>query len=346
MIENNDQRLPLISVVVPVRNEGPFIRRTLEYIAGQDYPADKLEIFVVDGFSEDGTREIVLEMSAADSRIKLLDNLVRLSSAGRNIGARAAKGELVIYIDGHVYIDGDQLLVNTVRLMREKKVEVLSRPQFLDTPDNNFMQQAISLARKSVIGHGRDSTIYTVKESYVDPTSSGASYHRNIFDRVGYFDENFDAAEDLDFNYRVASAGFKSFTSPELAVYYYPRTSLPGLFKQMKRYGTGRFRFVQKHPETLSAAMLAPTVLLVTLLGLLVASFWISIVPFATIAGAYLLTLLTASFAISAGCDWRFLPVLPAVFVTIHFGLAWGFLREAISSLFGRNGERHPEEKL
>ena len=123
--------------------------------------------------------------------------------------------------------------------------EALSRPQFLDTPENTFFQRAVSLARKSAVGHGLDSTIYTDKDMYVDPSSSGASYKKSVFDEVGYFDERFDACEDVEFNYRVHKSGRRSFTSLALAVYYYPRTGIRSLFKQMKRYGVGRMRLAR-----------------------------------------------------------------------------------------------------
>jgi len=74
---------------------------------------------------------------------------------------------------------------------------------------------------------------------YVNPTSAGASYKREVFDKVGYFDEQFDVGEDYEFNYRVAQTGYRAYTSLQLALYYYPRKSLGALFKQMTRYRTG-----------------------------------------------------------------------------------------------------------
>ncbi len=244
-------RYPHLSIVIPARNEERFITHTIGFLLNQDYPPDKLEILVVVADSVDRTEEVVKKIAAEEPRVKFLPNPYGLSSGARTIGAKEANGEIIVFIDGHVYIDNSQLLQNTVRLMEDKHVSILSRPQLLDTPNNSFLQRAISLARNSWIGHGRDSTIYSREDKYVDPGSSGASYRREVFDKVGYFDISFDACEDVEFNYRCAQAGFRSFTSLKLAVYYYPRTSLPGLFRQMSRYGTGRFRLALKHPKTL-----------------------------------------------------------------------------------------------
>jgi GT2 family glycosyltransferase len=206
------------------------------------------------------------------------------------------------------------------------------------------MQQAVSLARKSAIGHGLDSTIYTDREEYVDPTSSGACYRKEVIEQVGYFDEDFDAAEDVEFNYRVGKAGFESFTSPKLVVYYYPRPNLSSLFKQMKRYGTGRFRFVTKHPEAMSVGSLAPTVLVLALFTSFLALPLISVKPFIALFGFYLLILLAFSTFISVKRGSRFLLVLPPVFATIHFGLAWGFIMEAVRKVVRRSKSRGVKE--
>ena len=329
---------PIISVVIPIRNEEKFIAQTLDYIRKQDYPADKLEILVVDGRSTDRTRDIVQQIANQDSRVRLLDNPKQLSSSARNVGAKQSRGEIVTYIDGHIYIDNDQLLKNTAILMAEKEVSTLSRPQFLDTPHNTFFQKAVSLARKSPFGHGLDSTIYSKAEQFVDPTSSGASYKREVFDKAGYFDEDFDAAEDVEFNYRVGRAGFQSFTSPKLGVYYYPRNDLKSLFKQMARYGTGRFRFMKKHREAIASGALIPPLFFVGLALLivltLVTRFFAPLLEFSL--GLYILGCLISSAVIAMNHGVPYLFVLPQIYLAVHGGLAWGFVTEGFKTILAR----------
>ena len=328
----------MISVVAPIRNEEKFIARTLDFILNQNYPKDKLEILVVDGQSGDKTVEIVTNIILKDTRVKLLNNPQRLSSAARNIGAKAARGEIITFIDGHVYIDNDQLLKNTARLMIEKEVSALSRPQLLDTPENSFFQKAVAIARKSALGHGLDSTIYSMREEYVDPTSSGASYRLEVFEKVGYFNEAFDAAEDVEFNYRIGRAGFKSFTSPLLAVYYYPRTGLKSLFRQLTRYGVGRFRFLREHREAISSGALIPPLYYLGLVGLIVAALFINTIRpiLVAYAGIYVIGILIGSLNESIRHGFEYLCVLPAIYICIHGGLAWGFISEAVRTFFDK----------
>lgn len=326
---------PRITVVVPVRNEELFVARTIQSLLDQDYPPDRVEILVGVADSSDRTAEIVHEIEARDPRVKFFHNPLGISAAARTLGAQIATGDLVLYVDGHTWIDNDQIFKNTVRLMGEKGVSILSRPQFLDTPDNSFFQRAVSLARQSVIGHGPDSTIYTREEKYVDPASSGAAYKRDVFDRVGYFDTSFDACEDVEFNYRCSRAGFRSFTSMKLAVYYYPRSSPGALFRQMVRYGVGRFRFARKHPRSLSLGTLAPVFFTggLPLMGIL-GIFWPPAGALFLIAWlVYALAVLLSSVAIALRHGWEYLPVLPGIYFVIHTGLGWGFLRELCSFL-------------
>ena len=330
----NDE-FPRLTVVIPACNEERYISRTIQYLLAQDYPPDRLELLVGIADSTDHTEEVVKKIAAGELRIKWFRNPYRLSSGARTLGAQRAAGEIIIFVDGHVYIDNNQLFRNTVRLMREKQVSVLSRPQPLDTPDNSFFQRAVSFARSSALGHARDSTIYLKNEGYVSPSSSGASYRREVFEKVGYFDLCFDACEDVDFNYRCSKAGLRSYISMDLAVYYYPRASLSSLFRQMARYGAGRYRLALKHPATLSIGTMIPFLMTVglPLLGLLGLLWPVLLYPFGFLALAYVFGVLLFSTALSIRHGWAFLPAFCVIFPAIHLGLGWGFLRQLCVSL-------------
>ena len=92
---------PSVSVILPIRNEAPFIEQVLRAVLNQDYPPDLLEAVVVDGMSDDGTREIVRELAAQDPRLRLLDNPRHITPAGLNLAIRAARGSVIVRVDGH-----------------------------------------------------------------------------------------------------------------------------------------------------------------------------------------------------------------------------------------------------
>src|SRR5690349_2009422 len=98
---------PLVSVILPIRNEANYIARSLGAVLTQDYPADRMEVMVVDGMSTDGTREIVESMSAGSPRVQLIDNALRIAPTALNTAIARAGGEILIRVDGHCEIERD-----------------------------------------------------------------------------------------------------------------------------------------------------------------------------------------------------------------------------------------------
>src|SRR5262244_3020776 len=89
-----------VSFVMPVRNEEAYIRASLQSLVGQTYPAEALEIIVVDGRSSDHTRQIIEEICETMPHVRLLDNPAGIVPTAMNIGIRAARGEVIIRADG------------------------------------------------------------------------------------------------------------------------------------------------------------------------------------------------------------------------------------------------------
>lgn len=257
-----------ITIVMPVRNEERFIADTLQQLLGQDYPADRFEIIVADGMSDDATRKIVMNIASQHPQVRLLDNPRQRSSAGRNIGFKNGKGDIFLVVDGHCFIPDNQLLKNTAACLEKSGADCLGRPQPLDPPGLTEFQKAVALARASKLGHGGDSLIFGEYEGFASPVSNGAAYKKEVFEKAGYLDEAFDACEDVEFNYRVEQAGYTCYTSPKLTIRYYPRENLRGLFRQMTRYGSGRRRFTRKHPKALTLNQLIPAGFVVGILSL------------------------------------------------------------------------------
>jgi succinoglycan biosynthesis protein ExoA len=338
--------LPFLSVVIPVRNEEAHLGAVLESLLAQDYPSDRYEILVADGDSTDGTARVVEKIaSGRATRIKLLSNARRWSSAGRNVGVRHSSGDLIVFIDGHCYIPSKTLLRDTAATFEKAGADCLCRPQPLSMEGNSFFQNAVAHARATSLGHGTDSTIYDTKfEGPVNPCSAGAMYRRTVFERVGYYDESFDAAEDVEFNYRVFKSGLVSYISPRLEIRYQPRASLGALWRQMMRYGRGRFRLIQKHHDAFSISQLVPAVFLLWLVVGVIASLVSR--PLSLVFGVPLAIYAAVVLYFSLGMGRRhgvaYLLVGPLIYPAIHLGLGAGFLAEALQ--IGRN-KNHSETK-
>jgi len=105
------EQLPPVSVIIPVRNEEEHIEQCLTSVLDQDYPSDKLEIVVVDGLSEDDTREIAVRMLNNNHSInsRILTNPDQATPAGLNQGIRDSSGEMIMRLDGHSRIASDYI---------------------------------------------------------------------------------------------------------------------------------------------------------------------------------------------------------------------------------------------
>lgn len=322
---------PLISVVIPVRNEARAIKDTLQSLLDQDYPQDRFELLVADGQSTDQTRELVQGIAQQRSQVRLLDNPKRWSSAGRNVAIKASAGELIMIVDGHCQIRDRNFLTNVRDAFERSGADCLGRPQPLDVIGATSLQLAIASARSSRLGHHPDSFIYSDEERFVPPQSVAVAYRRSVFEKIGLFDESFDACEDVELNYRAHQAGLTCYFTPKIVVKYHPRGTLKGLLRQLIRYGRGRARLLKKHPGTFSIGSLVPALFIVGVLvgGLL--SVWVPMlrIPYFAVLGIYAAAVLLTSLSI--GIKQRSLSqglLLPLVFVTVHFASGYGVLRE------------------
>ncbi len=321
---------PFISAIVPVRNEAAFIGGTLRQLLAQDYDPRRFEVIVADGGSTDATRHVVEALRRRHGNLRLLANPGGWSSAGRNAGVRAARGDVLVIVDGHCDLDNRRYLADLADAFEHSGAACVGRPQPLDVPGATRLQRAVALARASRLGHHPASHIYSDGEGFVPPESVAVAYRRSVFETVGLFDEGFDACEDVEFNHRVAKAGLPCWFTPKVRVRYHPRGTLAGLCRQMFRYGRGRTRLLRKHPDTFSVGGFVPAAFLLGLaagppLALLLPPLWF---VYGAVVGLYALTVLGTSVALGVR-EPALLPLLPAVFVAVHFGAGAGVLWEA-----------------
>lgn len=332
--------MPSISVIVPVRNEARSIEGTLRSLLTQDFPRERFEVIVADGFSTDATVAVVRRLQGEFPNLKLVYNPGRFSSAGRNVAVRHATKDAAVVVDGHCHVPDRNYLKNLSAAFEASGADSLGRPQPLDVPNPTPFQRAVSAARSSRLGHNPDSDIYSDRAKFVDPQSTAVAYTRAVFHRVGLFDEAFDACEDVEFNERVHAAGLTCYFTPAVKIVYEPRASFRGLFHQLARYGLGRAKLAFKHPHSLTLPALVPPlwVVWVVLGGLL--SLVVPYLGWVWLAsvGLYAAVLLAAGLVLGRGQPRGVGRRIPLVFVAIHCGFAWGFWKEVVRQARVRRG--------
>lgn len=315
---------PLVTVIIPMYKERAHINECLSSLIEQDYPPDRVEVLVVDGMSDDGSRDIVREfIQRHPSReISILDNSRRIPAAALNIGIREAQGDVIIRLDAHSFTASDFISKNVAYLSKTKAACVGGPTQSVA---RCFLGQAIALAMSSPFGVGNALFRYARKEQYVDTVAFGA-YGKEVFEEIGLFDEELIYSEDNEFNHRLRKHGGKIFLTPEIKVFYYTRESLKELWRQYYHYGFGRIKLMVKSPDSVMIRHLLPFTFVSTLLisGLLGVFDFLFRWLFLLILLSYVVALSFFSLRISAKRGWKYLLLLPAAFACLHFSYGLG----------------------
>src|SRR5437588_8967997 len=91
----------MVSIVVPCRNERDHIETALNSILIQELPGGNFEVIVADGMSDDGTREIVRQVTRRDSRVRMVDNRGAIVSTGLNAAIWVTRGSIIIRMEAN-----------------------------------------------------------------------------------------------------------------------------------------------------------------------------------------------------------------------------------------------------
>jgi len=256
--------LPFVSIIIPCRNEEKFIGKCLDSIIAQDYPKDRLEVLVVDGMSEDGTREIVerytdmslrarslachCEQSEAISArdklrnlgiatslpalamtLKLLNNPKKVTPCALNIGIKNAKGEIILWMSAHSRYEKDYIS-KCVKYLKEYDADNVGGVMITLPRDNAFIGKAIATVLSHPFGVGNSVFRTGAKEPKWVDTVFGGCYKKEVFDKIGLFNESLVRSQDMEFNLRLKKTGGKILLAPDIVSYYYPKSNLKDFF--------------------------------------------------------------------------------------------------------------------
>lgn len=316
---------PMVSVLMPVRNEAGFIARSLGAVLAQDYPMDRLEVIVADGMSTDGTRETVRELGRLHGNIALLDNPGRIVATGLNLATRQARGEILVRVDGHCEI-APHYVRRCVAHLAAGRADGVGGP--VRTVGDSPRAETIALAMASVFGVGGSAFRTTSGETTYADTIPFPAYTREIVTRAGLYDEELVRNQDDEYNYRIRKMGGRLLLASDVGSSYYSRQTLSALWRQYRQYGYWKVRVMQKHPRQMRWRQAVPPAFALTLLVTGAAA------PISGAArrllglalGTYAAADMLASLIVARRHGRRHLPLLPAVFAVLHLGYGVGFL--------------------
>lgn len=317
-----------VLVVIPTLNEARHIRGVVTHLLADPLAeSGLLTIVVADGGSDDGTREMVLELASTFPEVHLLDNPKRLQSAGLNRAVRLfGLGKTwLLRCDAHATYP-KAFCSSLVATAQRVEADAVVVP--LDSQGRGSVAQAIAWLSNSKLGTGGSAHRAGTQSQFVDH-GHHALFRLDSFVRAGGYDETLACNEDAELDCRLRLLGSPIFLDAAVRVGYFCRSTFGGLARQYFRYGQGRSRTVRRHPGSLRLRQLAvPLHFIASLLALTLAPLFPALLLYPL---AYLSVLVGASlwFAITRRALSGLL-VGPAALV-MHASWAAGFLWECLT---------------
>ncbi|HWY38221.1 MAG TPA: glycosyltransferase family 2 protein [Bacteroidia bacterium] len=259
-----------VSVIIPCRNEEKHIKGCIEAVLQSDYGIANMEVIVVDGMSDDSSREVIQEAASRNPAVKMVDNPGKLTPLAFNLGIINSTGEYVVIVGSRLYIDPDYI---------SRCVQILeSNPQIgcvggkINNVYENPTSKVIAGAMASSFGVGAGNFRQMKEDGFTD-TVPTPGYRKNIFEEIGLFDEALVRNQDDELNYRVLKKGYKIFFTVKTGMRYFVRASYRNLYRQYFQYGYWKVYVNRKHKTITTIRQLMPAIFVCGVItGLLLAT--------------------------------------------------------------------------
>ena len=258
----------IVSVIIPVFNEERYIENCMESLIAQTFPREKMEWIAIDGNSSDQTSEILARYQER-FHLQILHNEKRSTASSLNMGILNATGRYIIRLDAHAEYPKDYIekCVNCLETIGADNVG-----GYVETKADGFVGGAIAKILSSRFGVGGSAFRTGSGEGYVDTVPYGA-FRREIFDKIGMFNEDMIRSEDNDINARIIASGGRVYLSKEIFSVYYCRDSIPAFLMQALQNGNTLFRSIIKNPRSMRLRHFVPFLFLASVLFLFAIGF-------------------------------------------------------------------------
>lgn len=311
-----------MSLIIAMRNEESSIGPCIRSIDAQNYPIDRLEVWIFDGGSTDRSVEVAAALIQGRPGWNLGDNPKGHQAAAWNLGIRRATGDVVGIMSAHAEL-GPDYVREAVETLRRTGAAMVGGP--VRAVGDGVVGVAVARAVTTPFGVGGATFRYLDHEEAVDTVFMGLCRVETY--RRFEFDETMRRNQDDELSYRLLDAGARIVCNPRIQSSYRSRSTLVGLWRQYLDYGRWKVRVIQKHPGQVRARHLVPAALVVAFVGSgLLALVWgPGRLVLAGAVAAYAAADAIASLAASRGLPARSAVVLPVVYPILHLSYGLGF---------------------
>ncbi|MBX7234924.1 MAG: glycosyltransferase [Caldilineales bacterium] len=314
-------KAPVVTIAIPLRDEAPRLPGLLDAVLAQDYPAEDMQILLIDGGSQDETRRLAAAAAARNHHLAVLDNPRRLAASGLNLALAQAVGEVFVRLDARTRPAPDYVTC-CIRALTSGGADGflagVGGPQLAtgETPSARIH----ALALNHPFGVGSPAYRRASRPQRSETIYLGA-YRTAWLHRVRGWDESFAFNEDYEINTRLRQAGAWLLVDPAIRCHYLARESCGQLARQYFHFGAWRTVTIRRHRDAWRWRHLAPALLAAAFLLALLLAVW-SLWPLVGLLGVYLGLDLAVSLQIGLRHGFSAVPRLLAVFPLLH--LSWG----------------------
>jgi len=252
---------PAVSVVIPVKDRAEELARCLASLARLDYPQEKLQVIVVDDGSGDDSPLVARQAGAL---VLPSGGTGRGPAAARNVGASAATGDILAFIDSDcsasagwlaellpAFDDPDMVAVGGL-------VDGMCTASAVDRYE--AVMSSLSLGSRERSGSGGNDTFYL--------PSCNLLVRRSAFLAARGFDDGMHVGEDVDLTWRLRDAGWTIAYLPVGRVLHEHRSSVRSFMSRRFDYGTSEGQLQVLHPQRRKRLVIPPMLALVLALCL------------------------------------------------------------------------------
>ncbi len=324
--------MALLTIIIPCRNEKASIERCIHSISESRKYFNDFEIIVADGQSDDGTLDILNELSNQYNNITVVTNTQKITPVAFNIGLKHATGKYLTTIGARHFID-EKYLLTCINFI-EKNEQVGCVGGISNCIESSATGMIITKAMSSAFGVGIGNFRAKKVSGYVD-TVGTPLYRVDVLRKLGGFDENLVRNQDDDMSYRIIKNGYKIYQCADALVEYVTRGSFSQLFHQMYQYGYWKIYVNKKNQTITTFRQLIPPLFVLFLLFALLINILHPFSIWSALSNIPLLFYLLIGFFSSIKQSSSFPEIfsLIACFFIMHIGYGIGYL-EGILNFF------------
>jgi len=228
-MNNFKKKSPFVTIILPCRNEEKFIKKCIDSIIRQNYSQNRIELLVIDGMSNDKTRDIIKEYSGKKSFIQLIDNPKKITPVAFNLGIKSAKGKIIIIMGSHTIYQEDYISKCVETLIKYKADNVGGVLKTVPSK-NTIFAKAIAACLSSFFGVGGSHFRKGLNKITEVDTVFGGCYRKEVFKKNGLFNEKLVRSQDMIFNLKLKKSGGKIILNPKITCIYHPKSTLISFF--------------------------------------------------------------------------------------------------------------------